>query len=156
MATKKTAKKAVAKKVPAKAKAPAAKASVTDLIKATYKTFSAAVATGDAVAIGKLYTKTAKLLPPGHPACKGTKAITAFWQSALASGIKGAKLKPAEVSASGTTAIEVGTYSLTVEGGAVADVGKYIVIWKKEGREWKLDRDIFNSDGTVQAAAASS
>ena len=43
------------------------------------------------------------------------------------------------------TAIEVGTYVLKGEGGAVADEGKYIVVWKKDGKAWKLYRDIFNS-----------
>lgn len=159
MATKKTAakaveKKATAKKVVAKAKAPAAKASVADLIKANNKALGAAVAAGNAGAVGKMYTKTARLLPPDTALVKGTKAITAFWQGAIDSGIKGATLKSQEVEVlGGSTAIEVGSYTLATPGGPAK--GKYIVVWKKDGKEWKLHRDIFNSDGAPAAPAAS-
>ena len=37
-------------------------------------------------------------------------------------------------------------YTLKVDGGAVADLGKLIVIWKHEGGSWKVHRDIFNTN----------
>jgi len=39
----------------------------------------------------------------------------------------------------------VSTAALLLEGGQVADEIKYIVVWKHEGGEWKLHRDIWNS-----------
>jgi ketosteroid isomerase-like protein len=60
-------------------------------------------------------------------------------------------LKTVEVEQIGTTAIEVGSYTLSGADGAALDKGKYLVVWKKEGKEWKLFRDIFN---TSQAPAA--
>jgi hypothetical protein len=45
----------------------------------------------------------------------------------------------------GDSAYEVGKYTLGGEGGQVMNQGKYIVIWKKQGGEWKLYRDIWNT-----------
>lgn len=152
MATKKAAAKKKAK-APAKttAKKPA-KATVADLIKANNKALGAAVAAGDAKAVGKMYTSRAKLMPPSADFFKGTKAITAFWQGAIDMGIRGATLKSVEVEQLGTTAIEVGTYTLASADGTVLDKGKYVVVWKKDGGVWKLHHDIFNS--SVAPAAA--
>ena len=60
-------------------------------------------------------------------------------------GIKGVKLKSREVEVMGTTAIEVGTYVLSGADGDAVDEGKYMVVWKKDGKAWKLYRDIFNT-----------
>ena len=45
-------------------------------------------------------------------------------------------------------ALDRGTYSLTIapDGTAQTDTGKYVVVWRKIGREWKVAADIFNSD----------
>lgn len=114
------------------------------LIRAANKTLGAFVAKGDAKSIGNLYTRTARLMPPGMDVCKG-RHIAAFWQGAIDSGVRGAALKTAEVEQHGTTAIEWGTYKLLGEARSELDRGKYVVIWKREAGQWKLHRDIFNS-----------
>lgn len=122
-----------------------AAADVAKIIKANNKALGAEVAAGNAAAIGKMYTKGAMLMPSGTGILKG-KDIAGFWQGAINAGIKGATLKSKEVEVlGGSTAVEVGTFVLTAEGGAIADEGKYIVVWKKDGKVWKLHRDIFNS-----------
>ena len=55
-----------------------------------------------------------------------------------------AKLETVELEDHGTTAVEVGCYTLS-GGGQVMDSGKFIVIWKQEGGQWKLHRDSWNS-----------
>ena len=119
-------------------------ADVAAIIKANNKALAADLAKGDAVGIGKRYSKTAKLMPPNADIQKG-KNIAGFWQGAINMGIKGVVLKTQEVEVHGTTAIEVGTYVLSGPGGAALDAGKYIVVWKKDGKDWKLHRDIFNT-----------
>jgi len=151
VAKKAPAKKAPAKKAPAKKAAGRTKLTVAEQIKANNKALGAAVAAGDAKSVGKMYTKKARLMPQGVDFCKGTKAITAFWQGAIDAGIRGAALKSVEVEQLGTTAIEVGTYTLSTADGAVADKGKYVVVWKKEDGQWKLHHDIFNSNGAASA-----
>lgn len=152
MGTKKAvASKAAAKKAPAKKPAARKRVGVADLIKANNKALGAAVAAGDAKAVGKMYTRNARLMPQNHPVCKGTKAITGFWQGAIDSGIRGATLKSQDVEQLGSTAIEVGAYTLSAADGAVLDKGKYVVVWKKDAGQWKLHHDIFNSDGALAA-----
>jgi len=58
-------------------------------------------------------------------------------------GQKNATLDTVEVDSAGETAVEVGRYTLRGKGGQVADVGKYVVVWKTEGGGWKLQRDIW-------------
>ncbi len=41
--------------------------------------------------------------------------------------------------------MEQGRYELADADGNVADHGKYIVIWKRDGDDWKLHRDIWNT-----------
>jgi ketosteroid isomerase-like protein len=152
MGTKKApASKAASKKAPAKKAVARKSVGVADLIKANNKALGAALAAGDAKAIGKMYTKNGRVLPQNLPLAKGTKAVTAFWQGAIDGGIRGAALKSAEVEQFGTTAVEVGSYTLSAADGAVLDKGKYIVVWKKDAGQWKLHQDIFNSDGAPAA-----
>ncbi len=86
------------------------------------------------------------LLPTGSDAVTGKPAIQAFWQGAMDMGIKGLGLEIVELEDHGSTAIEVGNYSLSSEGEEVIDRGKYVVIWKQEDGRWKLHRDIWNSN----------
>ena len=121
-----------------------AAADVASIIKANNKALGAELAAGNAAGIAKMYAKGAKLMPPNAAILKG-KGITAFWQGALEMGIKGVKLKSREVEVMGGTAIEVGTYVLSGADGGAVDEGKYLVVWKKDGKAWKLYRDIFNT-----------
>ena len=107
--------------------------------------FMAAFGQRNAAALAKLYTKGGQLLPPGSEAVAGAAAIQAFWQGALDLGLAQAKLDTLEVEGHRDTAIEVGKYALLTAEGQVADAGKYLVIWKVEGKAWKLHRDIWNS-----------
>jgi len=107
--------------------------------------FVAAFGRGDAAALASLYTADAQLLPPHSDAVTGRDAIRAFWQGVIDLGLKGAVLDTVEVEGVGETAIEVGRYTLRVAGGLVADAGKYVVVWKREGGAWKLHRDIWNT-----------
>lgn len=75
----------------------------------------------------------------------GKAALESFWQSILDMGISGIELRTGELEDLGDTAIEVGAYTLRGADGQSLDQGKYIVIWKREGGEWLLHRDIFNS-----------
>jgi ketosteroid isomerase-like protein len=89
------------------------------------------------------------VLPAGRDAIRGTDAIQKFWQGALDSGIAGIGLKTLEVFAHGSTATEVGQYELRDKAGKVLDHGKYIVVWRHEGGNWKLLRDMFSTNVPV-------
>ena len=115
-------------------------------IKAANKVLAATFKAGDATASAACYTKTAKVLPANAPVQKGHNAIRKFWQGAMDMGIRGATLRTVNLEVHGTTANELGAYTLKDLKGNKLDTGKYVVIWKKERGKWKLHWDIFNSN----------
>lgn len=122
-------------------------------IVAANRTFMEAFNRGDTKVIGDLYTHDAQLLPANSDFVRGIDAIRAFWAGAVKMGLSDVVLDTIEVEAHGDTAIEVGRYTLQAPGGAIADAGKYLVVWKNDGRAWKLHRDIWT---TSQPAAVPS
>jgi ketosteroid isomerase-like protein len=110
------------------------------------KGFVADFAKADSAAIAARYSKDAKLLPDGAPAITGTDKIKGMWGSFARSGMN-LKIDVADVWGNDELLTEEGTYSLTDKAGKQVDQGKYIVVWKKEDGQWKMFRDIWNSDG---------
>lgn len=104
----------------------------------------------DAASIAALYVEDGAVMPPNGPIGKGHAAIQKTWTSLMA--IPGFDLSFAPeqivVSSSGDMALDRGTYKLAVapKGTAQTDTGKYVVVWRKIGGEWKAAADIFNSD----------
>src|SRR5688500_11890714 len=109
------------------------------------KEFMNAFKRGDATAMANLYTSEAQLLPANSDFIRGTAAIRAFWQGVIDLGLKDATLETIEAEAHGDTVIEIGRYRLLAAGGAVADSGKYVVVWKNDRGTWKLHRDIWTT-----------
>jgi len=102
----------------------------------------AGLAAKDAGAIAAVYTEDAILYPPGAGAVSGRKAIAAAFEPMLGAPLS---LKTAEVKQSGDHAVETGTWTLAGPDGKPADDGKYLVVWKKVGKNWLMWRDIWNS-----------
>ena len=118
---------------------------VHDAIVAADETFMTTFSRGDAAGIAALYTENGQFLPPNSDFVTGKQAIQATFQAFMDMGIKAIKLEAIEVEGYGDTASEVGRYTLQDQSGQVLDQGKFIVIWKQEGGQWKLHRDIINS-----------
>lgn len=109
--------------------------------------FGAFVSKGDSVGLASLYTSDAKLMVPNMPTASGRNSIqSAFGGMFAATGPIGITLTADEVSGTEELVSEVGTYSMTDKAGKEIDKGKYIVLWKQEGGNWKLFRDCWNSD----------
>ncbi len=120
-------------------------------IAAVNEHFMAAFNRWDAAGLADFYTENGQLLPTGSDFVTGKVAIQAFWQGAMDMGItKTLRLETVEAEGHGDTAIEIGKYTLSWEGGNVLDRGKYVVIWKQESGQWKLHRDIWNSSLSAQ------
>jgi ketosteroid isomerase-like protein len=96
----------------------------------------------DAAAIAQLYTEDGALMPPNMPIATGRPAIEQVWASMMQTPGFDLTFTPDQVlvAASGDMALDRGTYRLG------EDTGKYVVVWRKVGREWKAAADIFNSD----------
>ena len=104
---------------------------------------------GDAAKVASLYTVDAVLMPPNEAAAKGRKSIQAWFQKQVDGGAGNLKLSPFESRIAGDLAFEAGTYSIAIKpktGQPITDTGKYIVVFKKEGADWKISHDVFNSD----------
>jgi ketosteroid isomerase-like protein len=114
-------------------------------VEAGNKKFAAAVERADAAALASLYTPEAQVLPPNAEIVKGRAAIESFWRSTLATGVVSATLTTLDLQGQGLRADEVGTYTLKLKDGTVADRGKYLVVWTKVGGQWLIDRDIWNT-----------
>ena len=111
--------------------------------------FSAAATAGNSAKVASLYTTDAVFMPPNQAAVKGRTNIQAWFQKEMAGRATTLKLSPFESRISGDQAFEAGTYTLAVKpktGQPMSDTGKYIVVLKKEGADWKISHDIFNSD----------
>lgn len=104
----------------------------------------------DAASIAALYAEDGAVMPPNGPIGKGRAAIQQTWASMMQTPGFDLTFVPEQivVSSSGDMALDRGTYRLAVapDGTAQTDTGKYVVVWRKIGGEWKAAADIFNSD----------
>lgn len=100
---------------------------------------------GDFAGIGSLYTADATAFPPGSAMVHGNTAIGAMWKG-VAEQVGDPKLTTLDVKPLGPSAArEIGTFSLKTKGPDPKTVtGKYVVVWEKDGNDWKLATDIWN------------
>jgi len=104
----------------------------------------------DAAGIAELYAEDGAVMPPNAPIGKGRAAIQQTWASMMRTPGFALTFNPEQIviSSSGDMALDRGTYTLTVApaGTTQTDTGKYVVVWRKIGGDWKAVADIFNSD----------
>ena len=104
----------------------------------------------DAAGISQLYAEDGAVMPPNAPIGKGRAAIEQTWASMMRTPGFDLTFAPEQIviSSSGDMALDRGTYNLTITpaGTTQTDTGKYVVVWRKIGGDWKAVADIFNSD----------
>jgi uncharacterized protein (TIGR02246 family) len=100
---------------------------------------------GDFAGVGSLYTEDATAFPPGSGMVKGRTAIGAMWKG-MADQVSDPKITTLDVKRLGRSAArEIGTFSLKTKGATPKEItGKYVVVWEKAGKDWKLATDIWN------------
>jgi uncharacterized protein (TIGR02246 family) len=100
---------------------------------------------GDFDGVASLYTADATAFPPGSAMVKGRAAIGAMWKG-MAEQVTDPKVTTIDVKRLGPSAArEIGTFSLKTKSSPPKEVtGKYVVVWERVGRDWKLATDIWN------------
>jgi ketosteroid isomerase-like protein len=101
-------------------------------------------------ALNDIYTRNARILPPGAPMISGRDAIRKFWSDLVQSAnAKSAVLMSVDVIQAGEGVVEIGKAILTVEPpdqpAAQMEV-KYVVYWREEDSRWKWHIDIWNQN----------
>src|SRR6187402_279359 len=122
--------------------------------------FQTAAGTQDGAAIAKLFTADGVEMPPNAPAAKGRAAIEAYHKAFGAQWMMhGMTITSTETKVAGDTAYDAGTYKQQImsnkSGAVIDDVGKYIVLLKKDaGGNWLITHAIYNSNLPLPAPPA--
>jgi uncharacterized protein (TIGR02246 family) len=109
--------------------------------------FQKAFQTSDSAGLANLFALDAKMMMPGSPSIVGRAAIGSMVAKFMKMNVK-REAKTIEVWGNGDLLAEEGTASLFDQKGVELDHAKYLVIWKMEDGQWKLFRDMWNSDLT--------
>lgn len=88
----------------------------------------------------RFYTEDAKFFPPTGGVAEGPEAIGKAFGGLVQAGLVVVP-EAQEVESSGDMAYEYGIGTLYNEDGKVVQKERYIVVWKKEGTQWKMYRD---------------
>ncbi len=119
-----------------------------DQILENINNFSSYVNSSNYKMIGACYTKDAKIFPQRGDVIVGVDAISKYW--ILPEGVKTSnhKITPSEITVIGDTAYDYGYYEGTTtraNGEQNSWKGKYVIVWKRIEKEWKIYLDIWNS-----------
>jgi ketosteroid isomerase-like protein len=109
--------------------------------------FSEYVVAADYDNIAASYTKDGKIFPNRLNIISGRADVRKYW--VLPEGVRtiAHKITPVEIKVKGKEAYDYGYYEGTTRranGEEVSWRGKYVIIWRKVGKEWKIYLDIWN------------
>jgi uncharacterized protein (TIGR02246 family) len=131
-------------------------AAVRRFIDSAQTRFIDAAKKADVATLSGFFTDDAVVLAPNAKAAHGRAEIDkANTDMFAALKVTALKLSTEDVITTGDYAIETGSYDRTLQpktGKAIHDVGKYVVVWKRQGDgSWKLVREIYNTDLPAKA-----
>ena len=107
--------------------------------------WAAAFNARNASKIALFYTDDAVVMPPNKPMVKGRANIETHFKGEIEQGPTNFQLNPFESAITGSQAFEAGTTTVTLPGGET-ERGKYLVVLKRVGNDWKIAYDIYNGD----------
>ncbi|MEO7176967.1 MAG: DUF4440 domain-containing protein [Saprospiraceae bacterium] len=109
------------------------------------KGFMEALIKGDSVTLANYYTTDAMFMNTDAPSVKGRANIQTEMSRIINSGISKVDIMTDDIYGTEELLAEEGNLKIFVKDAVVGEE-KYIVLWKKEDGQWKLFRDIFNSN----------
>ena len=115
-------------------------------IEARNQAFMDAFAARNAPAIAAMYSADAVVMPDRAAAVEGAANVQAFWQAFMDSGAARLELSTDDIRGQGSSVVERGRFNVFDASGHSIGVGKYVVVWSRQGGEWMLTWDIWNTD----------
>jgi ketosteroid isomerase-like protein len=118
----------------------------------TNKKFSQLMLDNDLEGMLDYYADNCISLPSYQPMMRGHDAMKEAHKKQHEQGgmkVTAFALTTTDVMADGNMAIEIGTYTISMEMpemGAMDDHGKYMNVWENQGGDWKLRADMWNTD----------
>ena len=106
--------------------------------------YAAAFNAQDAAKVAAFYAEDAVVLAANQPLIKGRANIEADVKRDMQDGATSLQLKPMESAITGEFAFEAGTSTSTVKGKPVP--GKYLTLYRRVGKDWKIIYDSFGPD----------
>ncbi|WP_136057703.1 YybH family protein [Candidatus Halocynthiibacter alkanivorans] len=101
--------------------------------------------TQDLKTLGEMYTIDGKFMLPHAPVAEGQDAVSGTFGAMIDAGLKELRLASQSVKDFGDYAVELGAYSLHVDGGTQVDKGHYQVLWQLQNDTWLISQDIVTS-----------
>jgi len=120
-----------------------------DKIKAVIQQLTEAFNAKDAAKAAALYTPEAVVMPPNKSLSRGRNFVEQYYSSRFGEGATDLALQPNEIKGSGTLAVAMGDYRLTLapaQGPKRRDRGKFVWIFRELNNAWMIDGIIFSSD----------
>ena len=105
-------------------------------------------AASDPASIAACYTEDAQILTASMSPVRGRAAIESLFKFTRGPGHT-LEFQTEDLDVQGDTAIEIGAYVRRDGNGSTVDRGRYVVVWKWIGGEWKIHRDMFASQPGV-------
>lgn len=97
------------------------------------------------------YSEDACIMAPDVPMACGKEALTKFFNEGYAMGLRSGKFITTQVYGDGSEYVtEEGVGYVYDSSGKQLDEVKYLVLWKKTDRGWKMFRDSFSSNARNQ------
>jgi ketosteroid isomerase-like protein len=113
-------------------------------ISETQQRFLQLFARGDFAGIASCYTEDAQMLVANMDVIRGRSAIQSVFKFTAVPGHR-LEFRTHELEVAGDSAVELGSYTRVRADGSTFDRGKYMVVWRRVGTEWKLHRDMFST-----------
>ena len=109
--------------------------------------FSQYFMNGEPKKIAECYALDGKILPPNENLAEGRKELEEKWTMPPDMKVLNHKVTPVEIRIVKKYAYDYGYYegvSQNAKGEKNSWKGKYVIVWKKVGKDWKIYLDIWN------------
>ena len=126
-----------------------------DQIKQRTQDMVAALNAKDAAKAAEFYGATATFMPPNEATVHGRDSVQLYYQTMVEAGVSDLKMETKDIGGEGPVAYADGTYSMTLKsksGATRRDRGKYLLVLRNAGGQWRCEFSMWNSDLPLEKA----